>query len=137
MRVFKFGGASIADAGRMAALLPIISDEREPLLMVLSALGKTTNALEAIVNAACKGDKDQAKQLAKQLQRQHLDYAKSLLDAKHYAVAEKALTPCFAEFEAAIDKADGKRYDYSYDQVVCMGEIFSSRIFACYLQQNN
>ncbi len=58
MRVFKFGGASIADAGRMAAILPIIQEGEQPLVLVLSALGKTTNALEAIVNCACNGQNE-------------------------------------------------------------------------------
>ena len=43
----------------------------------------------------------------------------------------------FSELEQAVTNVDPSRYDYSYDQVVCMGEILSSRIFACYLQQNN
>src|SRR4051812_7394227 len=63
MKAYKFGGASIADAGRMAALLPIIADEGGPLLIVLSALGKTTNALEAIVNSAFKKNMDEAMSL--------------------------------------------------------------------------
>jgi aspartate kinase len=136
MLVYKFGGASIADAGRMAALLPIINDVDKPLLLVLSALGKTTNALEAIVNAACKDDKVKATELATQLKQQHLDYARALLDDKYYAIAVDALAPFFAELEKGIQNADANRYDYSYDQIVCIGELLSSRIFACYLQQN-
>jgi aspartate kinase len=137
MHVYKFGGASIADAGRMAALLPIIKDEKEPLVLVLSALGKTTNALEAIVNEACKGDKQEALKLAKRLEQQHLDYAKQLLDAKHFEIATTALAPFFTELENAVANTDSKRYDYSYDQAVCIGELMSSRMFACLLQQHN
>ena len=136
MRVFKFGGASIADAGRMAALLPIISEEQQPLLLVLSALGKTTNALERIVNLACKSKKDEAVALAKQLEQQHLDQAKALLDEVHFVIAATELNKQFEELERAIQNADGTRYDYSYDQIVCMGELFSSRMFSIFLQQN-
>ena len=136
MRVYKFGGASIADAGRMAALLPIIQDEQAPLLLVLSALGKTTNALEVIVKQACKQEKREAAALAAQLEQQHLYQARALLDDTHYAMAETALQALFSEFEAAIDKADDNHYDRSYDQIVCMGELFSSRIFAFFLLQH-
>ncbi len=137
MRVYKFGGASIADAGRMAALLPIISDEKEPLLLVLSALGKTTNALEAIVNLAVKGQTDEALTATKNLEEQHLDYAKSLLDAAHFTLAAAALRNHFSEMELAVKSSHPAFYDYSYDQIVCMGELLSSTMFSFFLKQNN
>lgn len=136
MRVFKFGGASIADAGRMAALLPIINEEKEPVLLVLSAMGKTTNALEKIVNLACTEDKDGAMVLVKELEQQHTDYAKQLLNEEQYAKAATALKAHFAELELAVKNADPTNYDYSYDQVVCMGELLSSRMFSFFLAQN-
>ena len=136
MRVFKFGGASIADAGRMAALLPIINDEAKPLLLVLSALGKTTNALENIVNLACRGKNEDALVATKTLEQQHLEFAKALLDDTHYVVAEQALNTHFTELERAVNNVDPNRYDYSYDQIVCMGELLSSRMFSVFLDQN-
>jgi aspartate kinase len=137
MLVYKFGGASIADAGRMAAILPIISDQRQPLLLVLSALGKTTNALENIVNLACKDKKDDALTAASNLEQQHLDYARSLLDDTYYAQATEALKLHFTELELAVKNVDPARYDYSYDQIVCMGELLSSHMFSFFLSQNN
>jgi aspartate kinase len=137
MRVFKFGGASIADAGRMAAILPIIREENEPVLLVLSALGKTTNALEKIVNSACKGDKQEAVRLVKDLEQQHLDYAHELLNDVQYKDAAIALKAHFAEMELAVNNVDPARYDYSYDQIVCMGELLSSHMFSYFLLQNN
>ncbi len=119
----------------MAALLPIVHDA-QPVLLVLSALGKTTNALEVIVNEACNSNRQQAHALARQLQQQHLDHARALLDEHHYEIAFAALQPFFTEMKNAVDSADPKRYDYSYDQAVCVGELMSSRIFACYLQQH-
>jgi aspartate kinase len=135
MKVFKFGGASIADAGRMAALLPIVKGE-QPLLVVLSALGKTTNALESIVNKACKQDVAGALDLAHTLAQQHLAYARALLDDVHYALAAQALGAHFAALEQGIKDADGSRYDYSYDQVVCLGELLSSHMFSFLLSQH-
>ena len=137
MRVFKFGGASIADAGRMGALLPIITDGREPLLIVISALGKTTNALEVIVNLAIKGAKQEASDAAHKLEEEHLAYARTLLDETHYTKAATALRGLFSELEQALNTTDPSRYDYSYDQVVCLGELLSSTMLSFYLQQNN
>ncbi len=137
MLVYKFGGASIADAGRMAALLPLITEAKEPLLVVMSALGKTTNALEAIVNAACKDQKEEAMGLAKKLEQQHLDHAMKLLNDSYYSKARNALQGHFEALALAIQTTDPKHYDRSYDQVVSLGEIFSTCIFSHWLLQNN
>ena len=56
MQVYKFGGASIANPVQMQQLLPIIQSVKTPLVIVLSAYGKTTNALEAIA-LTCKANK--------------------------------------------------------------------------------
>jgi len=135
MQVYKFGGASIATPTRMQALLPIIQQAQQPVILVVSAMGKTTNALEAIVAAACKGSKEEANQLAQTLEKQHLDYCKELLDDAHYKEAEAALNIYFTELQWGIDGADASRYDYSYDQVVCIGEVLSTKIFSIYLSQ--
>jgi len=135
MQVYKFGGASIASPDRMEALLPIIQDAEQPVVLVVSAIGKTTNALEDIVNAACKGKKEEAHKLAQVLEREHLDYAKAVLNETYYTEAISALNVFFTELQWAIDDASADKYDYSYDQIVCLGELFSTRIFGYYLQQ--
>lgn len=135
MQVYKFGGASIATAERMQALWPIIEAAKQPVVLVVSALGKTTNALESIVDAACKGDKQGAADQAKVLEKQHIEYTRAVLDPKYHAEAEQALNVFFTEMQWAIDDASNHKYDYTYDQVVCIGELLSTRIFAFFLQQ--
>ena len=137
MLVYKFGGASIADAERMTNLLPIISDGPKPLLLVVSALGKTTNALEVIVNKAYNGEKDDALALVQKLERQHLDYATKLLNSDNYNNAATRLKTYFNELETAVKKIEHANYDYAYDQVVCMGEIFSTILFYHLILQHN
>lgn len=137
MMVYKFGGASIATVERMQALSPIIEAAEQPLVLVVSAMGKTTNALESIVTAICKEDKPTAEELAKQLEKQHIDYAKNILDSKYHAEAEQKLNVFFTELQWAIDDAHLHSYDYVYDQIVCIGELLSTTIFALFLQQNN
>lgn len=135
MQVYKFGGASIATAERMQALWPIIESAEQPLILVVSALGKTTNALESIVAAACKNDKEAALEQAKTLEKQHIEYTKTILDKKYHDAAIQSLNVFFTELQWAIDDAGSHKYDYTYDQVVCIGELLSTRIFAYYLQQ--
>ncbi|MBX9450165.1 MAG: hypothetical protein KL787_10805 [Taibaiella sp.] len=78
MQVYKFGGASIATPARMRALLPIIEKAERPLTVIVSALGKTTNALEAIVNAAIAQNRPLAESLLHELEQQHQDYIREL-----------------------------------------------------------
>ena len=99
MQVYKFGGASIATPENMRALMPIIENATQPILLVVSAMGKTTNALEAIVATACKGDKEQAHKIAQELEQAHLDYARAILDDLHYNTATEALNVYFTELQ--------------------------------------
>lgn len=135
MTVYKFGGASIATPERMRALFPIIQDAPKELVVVVSAMGKTTNALEEIVKAACNQDKEAAHALAHTLEAQHYTYAEAILSPEIFTKAKHELAPFFTELQWAIDDADGEKYDYSYDQIVCIGELLSTRIFALFLEE--
>lgn len=117
----------------MRALLPIIAEAPDQLIVVVSAIGKTTNQLEAIVKEACAGHKDTAHALLLQLEQQHLDYAKAVLSAEHYARLEAELNVFFSELQWAVDDATPSRYDFSYDQIVCVGELLSTKIFQAFL----
>jgi len=136
MKIFKFGGASIADAGRMTALLPIVAGEQGPLVIVMSALGKTTNALERVLKASVAGDKPEAMKLAAELVMQHINYAASLLNADFYEQAHDGMKPLVAELTQAVEAIDAKAYDRSYDRVVSMGELLSTTMFYYLLLQH-
>ncbi len=135
MRVFKFGGASIATPGRMVDLLPIIKSEQEPLVIVVSAYGKTTNALERILTMACSGQMNEALQLLEQLKSEHLQYAQALLDSNGFKHLAVALEPHFEAITRHVQEAQQSRFNFCYDQVVGMGEIFSTLLFSFYLRQ--
>jgi len=136
MKVYKFGGASIATAEKMTALLPIVTDVQEPLLIVMSALGKTTNALEQVLNMAVKDSKESAMAAAERIIDEHAAYAQKLLSADEYnKVFSAVLAPLFVELREVVKSADAAWYDRSYDQIVCMGELLSTAMFNCYLQQ--
>lgn len=134
MQVYKFGGASIESPERMKALLPIIAEAKDQLIVVVSAKGKTTNLLETIVHEACNGSKAKALELLKALEEDHLDYASKLLNETSFEKIKSELNEYFSELQWAIDDATAARFDYSYDQIVCMGEILSTKIFCTFLQ---
>lgn len=136
MQVYKFGGAAIATPQSARSLLPIIQNCNSPLVLVVSALGKTTNALEAIVADACGGHKDAAHQKAEALEKSHLEYAAQLLQDNFLTAAQEGLAEHFTELAWAIDDAEESRYNFWYDQMVSLGELFSTRIFAQLLLQN-
>lgn len=135
MQVYKFGGASIATPERMQALLPIIAYGGTPLVVVVSAYGKTTNALEAVVKDALDGRRDAALEKLAALEAAHNDYARALLSVKGYEAMEHRLNEYYTEMHWAIDDAGVQHPDYVYDQIVCIGEILSTSIFSAYLNE--
>ena len=135
MKVFKFGGASVNSVGRIAKVGDILkkfSDEK--ILVVISAMGKTTNALEKVVNAFYNGKKDEALQLFDLVKNQHLGIAKQLLVTKFLA-CEAQLKNFFTEAEWLLHDKPQRDYDYYYDQVVCTGELLSTTIISFYLKE--
>lgn len=135
MKVFKFGGASVNSVERIAKVGDILkkfSDEK--ILVVISAMGKTTNALEKVVNAFYNGKKDEALQLFDLVKNQHLGIAKQLLVTKFLA-CEAQLKNFFTEAEWLLHDKPQKDYDYYYDQVVCTGELLSTTIISFYLKE--
>ncbi|HSN62214.1 MAG TPA: aspartate kinase [Ferruginibacter sp.] len=135
MKVFKFGGASINSIDRLKNVGSIIEYWRgEKLLIVVSAMGKTTNALENVVNAFFEGRKDDALKLFEQVKDSHLNTLK-YLTSLHWQKAENQLKDFFTEIEWLLHDKPVRNYDYYYDQVVCCGELFSSSLVANYLSE--
>lgn len=135
MKVFKFGGASVNNIERInmvGRILKQFSDEK--LLIVISAMGKTTNALEKVVGAFYSGKKEEALQLFGLVKNQHLGTAKQLL-VTHYLPCEEQLKNFFTEAEWLLHDDPQKPYDYYYDQVVCIGELLSTTILSYYLNE--
>ena len=135
MYVFKFGGASINNIERIKNTANIIKDHAEQkLLVVVSAMGKTTNALEKIAEAYFDNRKEDALQLFEQVKNNHLDVVKMLL-VHNWKPAEDQLKDFFTEIEWMLHDKPVRSYDYYYDQIVCCGELFSTCIVAHYLAE--
>src|SRR6187402_854332 len=135
MQVFKFGGASVNSVERVKNIGDILKlYPTEKILVVISAMGKTTNALEKVANAFYDGKKDEALQLFQQVKQQHLNTAKFLLVANAVA-CEEQLNNFFTEVEWLLHDRPVRDYDYYYDQVVCIGELLSTSIVSHYLNE--
>jgi aspartate kinase len=104
------------------------------LLVVVSAMGKTTNALEKVVEAFVNNRKEEALQLFEQVKQQHLTTSK-YLTVKQYLALEQQLRDFFTEVEWLLHDAPVREYDYYYDQVVCCGELLSTAIISHYLNE--
>lgn len=135
MKVFKFGGASVNSVERIKYLPEILQQYKdEKLLVVISAMGKTTNALEKVAEAFYGGKQDEALQLFEQVKQQHLNTAKYLL-VTHFLACEKQLKDFFTEAEWLLHDKPVRDFDYYYDQVVCVGEMLSTTIISYYLNE--
>ncbi len=135
MKVFKFGGASVNSVERIQNLATILRGyPGEKLLVVISAMGKTTNALEKCAEAFFAGKKEEALQLFEQVKQQHLTIAKYLL-VTHYLACEEQLKNFFTEVEWMLHDKPVRDYDYYYDQVVCTGELLSTAVISAYLNE--
>lgn len=129
MKVFKFGGASVRDAAgirNVGQILRAYADE--PLVIVVSAMGKTTDALEKILEISLRGGDFEPGIRA--LQHQHESIVAELLPHTHPAFADLR-----AHFESlpALLRAPGS-FDFVYDQVVSLGELISTTLLHHYLR---
>lgn len=137
MQVFKFGGASIESPERVGKVADIIqSYNTEPLLIVISAKGKTTNALELIAKAYYHNDKESALSQLNELKENHLNYATALLGELPTALEEQ-LKLYLTEIEWLLNEPPQRSFDYVYDQIVCIGEILSTCIISFYFKKLN
>jgi aspartate kinase len=135
MQVFKFGGASVNSVERISRLGDIVKQfANEKVLVVISAMGKTTNALEKVVEAFFSGKKEEALQLFDLVKNQHLATARELL-ITHRLACEEQMKNIFTEAEWLLHDRPQREFDYYYDQVVCIGELLSTTIISFYLKE--
>ena len=131
LKVFKFGGASVRDADNIKNVGEIVNSYKEDkILIVVSAMGKTTNALEKVVKAyyGQTGDVDAAISSVKDGHHQVL---KDLFEDDSVIKAE--LNDLFVEIDWLVEEDVKDSYDYIYDQIVSVGELLSSRVLNAYL----
>jgi aspartate kinase len=135
MQVFKFGGASVANHEKIKNVADILGHYKgERIMVIISAMGKTTNALEKVANAFYEGKKDEALELFRAVKLQHLDEAKFLL-VTHFNTLMEQYNAFFTEAEWLLHEKPERHFDYYYDQIVCIGEMLSTSLVSAYLNE--
>jgi aspartate kinase len=134
MKVFKFGGASVKDAGSVRNIASILKKFDEDLVVVISAMGKTTNALERVLHAYTGGDKEIALAELHSVRKYHLDIAGELIPESQHALFGE-LAQIFDGLEKKIEEPPSGSYNEEYDQLVSWGEIISTIIVSNYLNR--
>jgi aspartate kinase len=133
MLVFKFGGASVKDAAGIVNLAHIVKKyEDQQLLIVVSAMGKTTNALEKLTNAYIEQSDDLNATYAN-IKEYHHHILTELFEPSHPVFNEIANT--FVEIDWMMEDEPHNDHDFVYDQIVSIGEMVSTRLVVAYLNQ--
>lgn len=130
MQVFKFGGASVKNAENIKNIVSIIEKHKEsPLLIVVSAIGKTTNKLVEITDAYVN-QKGAYFELLENLKKEHFQILTELFPTSHPIFDE--ITNTFVEIEWILEEELQDDFTYLFDQIVSIGEIVSTKIVAAY-----
>jgi aspartate kinase len=134
MKVFKFGGASVKDADgvrNIASILRLFA--KEDLIVIVSAMGKTTNALEKLTDAFFFGKENPAP-ILEEIRNRHFEIVKALFPDPSHPVYDD-LHNTFVELEWAIEGKPEYGYDQEYDQIVSVGEIIATKIISAFLNE--
>ncbi len=134
MRIFKFGGASVKDAEGVKNVVEVLRQTgHENTLLVVSAMGKTTNAMEAVVNTYFENKAE-----VSLVFKETMDYHNTILSN----LFENPSHPIFGRIKALYDEVQGflawnksPKYNFVYDQVVGYGELVSTTIISAYLNE--
>lgn len=135
MKVFKFGGASLETIERIQQVGKIIQAHADDkLLVVISAMGKTTNELEKVAQNYFMRKREIAAQLLFNIEQHHVQIAQNLLGSREHPLFTQ-LQQFFTEAEWTLGEKPSRNYDYYYDQLVGLGELLSTAIVSAYFNQ--
>ena len=133
MKVFKFGGASVMDAAGIRNLYNIVSQETGKLVIVVSAFGKTTNALEGVLGSWLSGEEGYI-DLLEGIYDYHFSVVEELFPSSNSSKSKIDIS--FAKLEEYLKSSERCGYDFQYDQVVSYGEIWSTIIVEAFLRHS-
>ena len=134
MKVFKFGGASIKSANAIKNVAKILnSQDLSNCLLVISAMGKMTNAFEKITDAYFNNDQEKLTESIDFTSNFHLKIINNLFAENH--VIHQKITVLFEQLTGFLTQNKSRNYDYLYDQIVSYGELLSTTIVSDYLNE--
>ncbi|WDF67001.1 aspartate kinase [Sphingobacterium oryzagri] len=131
MQVFKFGGASVKDAESIKNVAHIVAQyKKDELLVVVSAMGKTTDRLMEVTQAYVE-QTGEAFHLLENVKEWHQAILRDLFPTDKHPIFDE-IANCFVEVEWILEEDPQDTYDYLFDQIVSTGELVSSKILAAY-----
>lgn len=134
MQVFKFGGASVKDADGVKNVAEVLKQfPSQKISVVVSAMGKTTNALERLAKAYFY-KVENAEKVLEEIKSYHFDICNHLFPSTSHPIYNE-LENTFVELYWAIEDEPTQGFDFEYDQIVSMGEIISTKIVSAYLNE--
>jgi aspartate kinase len=133
MKVFKFGGASVKDANAVKNVGEVIKLYKDDLVIVISAMGKTTNGLETVVESYLNKD-GKTEAILAEIKDFHIHILNDLFKNKKHPIFND-IHNNFVEIEWEIEDEAVREYDYIYDQIVSIGEMLSTKIVSAYLNE--
>lgn len=134
MRIFKFGGASVKDANGVKNLVNVLKTVgHKKTLIVISAMGKTTNALEVVIDNYFNNKKELQSSI-QDIKKYHNSILLDLFENENHEVFDK-VSHIFQELSIFFDRNKSPDYNFVYDQVIGYGELASTTIVSSYLNQ--
>ena len=134
MRVFKFGGASVKDADAVRNVVNVLKEVGyQDTLVVISAMGKMTNAMEKVVESYFN-DKANVQSSLQEVVEYHDNIITDLFQNQNHPVYNR-VKMLFDEVRGFLAWNKSPKYGFVYDQVVCYGELLSSTIVSAYLNE--
>jgi len=133
MQVYKFGGASVRSAEGIRNIYRIVSGVKENLFIVVSAMGKTTNAMEIVLDYFMKADHRASLIKLAEVEAYHIEIIKEIFIHPENGIM--AIESVFEELRSLISNGVGDDYDRWYDRLVSYGEIISTKIVSAYLTE--
>lgn len=133
MIIYKFGGASVRDAKGVKNIFQLLNTQKTNLIIVVSAMGKMTDALEILCNSYFHKT-GEAEQAFENIRKFHLTILKDLFPEHEEEVLSK-IENLFASLHAILESEPSLCYDYEYDRIISYGELFSTAIVAAYLEK--
>lgn len=135
VKVFKFGGASVKDSAAIQNVAEILTKYPEDsILVVISAMGKTTNKLEEVVSAYQLSDEALFLRLINDLEAFHSQILLALFSDRQRKIYQ-IIETIFNQLRMRFSKPFSENYSFEYDQIVSLGEVLSSRIIDAYLTE--
>ncbi|MDL2311749.1 aspartate kinase [Bacteroidales bacterium OttesenSCG-928-B11] len=131
IKVYKFGGGSVQDATGVRQLENIITRQEIPVVVIISAIGKTTNLMEKIVATYQAGNSTEMEMHIQQLLQNHKAIAQDLLPGN--SVITAAIDMIEMSLRAQLSQNPTDNYDYDYDRIVSHGELLSTALISTYL----